>query len=244
MNLVSIAVLAAGAAGAGGAAGAWGAVHPKSQLFGRTLCRTGDASTLALTFDDGPNPAVTPRLLELLARHEARATFFLVGRYVRACPGLAAEIAARGHAVGNHTETHPNLIWLSPQRIREELVRCNEAIAEATGREACWMRPPFGYRGPQLSGAVRRAACAGVAMWSAGGRDWRPQPAARVIRRLRLARGGDIVLLHDGDYRALGADRRHTIEALEYWLPRWKDAGLRFVGLDPSQNPGKVQAHG
>jgi peptidoglycan/xylan/chitin deacetylase (PgdA/CDA1 family) len=81
-------------------------------------------------------------------------------------------------------------------------------------------------------------------MWSASGRDWRPQPAARVIRRLRRACGGDIVLLHDGDYRALGADRGHTIEALEYWLPRWKDAGLRFVALDPSQNPGKVQAHG
>ncbi|HEV3254043.1 MAG TPA: polysaccharide deacetylase family protein [Candidatus Acidoferrales bacterium] len=242
MNLASIAALAAAAGGA--ASCAWGAVHPRSQLFGRTLCRTGDDSTLALTFDDGPNPAVTPRLLELLARHEARATFFLIGRYVRACPGLAAEIAARGHVIGNHTETHPNLIWLSPQRIREELMQCGEAIAEATGRKAGWMRPPFGYRGPQLGGAVRGAACAGVAMWSASGRDWRPQPAARVIRRLRRARGGDIVLLHDGDYRALGADRRHTIEALEYWLPRWKDAGLCFVGLDASQNHGKGQANG
>jgi peptidoglycan-N-acetylglucosamine deacetylase len=242
MNLASIAALAAGAGGA--AACAWGAVHPRSQLFGRTLRRTGDDSTLALTFDDGPNPAVTPRSLELLARHEARATFFLVGRHVRACPGLAAEIAARGHAIGNHTETHPNLIWLSPRRIREELARCGEAIAEATGRKAGWMRPPFGYRGPQLARAVRGAACAGVAMWSASGRDWRPQPAVRVIRRLRRAPGGDIVLLHDGDYRALGADRRHTIEALEYWLPRWKDAGLRFVGLDPSQNHGKGQANG
>src|SRR5690242_5558762 len=82
---------------------AWGACHPRSQLFGRTRCDTGRDGTLALTFDDGPNPAVTPRLLDLLDRYDARATFFLIGRHVRACPALAADVAARGHAIGNHT---------------------------------------------------------------------------------------------------------------------------------------------
>src|SRR5262245_35426648 len=92
---------------------AWGAHHPASELFGRTERRIARERAIALTFDDGPNPAATPQLLDLLDRHEARATFFLIGRHVRACPSLTAEIAARGHTIGNHTETHPNLLWQS-----------------------------------------------------------------------------------------------------------------------------------
>ena len=213
-------------------------MHPASQLFGPTIRRTGNPVTMALTFDDGPNPGVTPRLLDLLARRNVPATFFLIGKFVRACPTLAAEIGARGHAVGNHTETHPNLVWLSSRRIADELARCREAIAVATGREALWMRPPFGFRGPQLDGVVRRSGGAGVVMWSAVARDWRPQPAEPVIERLRRARGGDIVLLHDGDHRRLNGDRQHTVAALEFWLPRWMDAGFRFVTLDALSWPG------
>ncbi len=203
-------------------------------------------SAIALTFDDGPNPAFTPQLLALLERHEARATFFLVGRFARACPELVRETAARGHTIGNHTETHPNLAWLSGSRIEEELARCRESIAEAIGSNATdlpagqnWMRPPFGYRGPQLEGAVIRAGLSGVVMWSIKCYDWKPQPTARLIERLGRAavprdrgRGGNIVLLHDGDFRHLGADRQHVLVALKYWLPRWRDAGLKFVTMD------------
>jgi len=203
-------------------------------LFGRTLRRTGRKNAVALTFDDGPNPDATPRLLDLFDRHGVRATFFLIGRFVRACPQLAADIAARGHAVANHTETHPSLLWLSPQRVSEELARCQEEVERATGQRPVWMRPPFGFRGPQLSGAVRRAGLRGVVMWSQLMWDWTPQPAARLIRRLRRVRGGDIVVLHDGWHLALGADREHVVRALEHWLPRWKDAGLEFVTLDDS----------
>jgi len=234
---------AAGVVAFGGAAmGAWGAVHPRSQLFGRTLRVTGNASTIALTFDDGPNPAATPALLDLLDAHDARATFFLIGRHVRAFPALAREVAARGHAIGNHTETHPNLIFLPAQKLREELERCREAIASATGRELRWMRPPFGFRGPQLGGVVCALGYSGVAMWSKWAWDWKPQPAEPVIRRLRRVSGGDIVLLHDGDHRVLEGDRRHTIAALEHWLPRWKDAGMRFVTLDGSAATSPVNA--
>ena len=224
----------AGAVVFGGAAiGAWGAVHPRSQLFGRTVCKTGDAATLALTFDDGPNPAATPALLDLLDAHGVRATFFLIGSHVRAFPELAREIAAREHAIGNHTETHPSLIFLSRARLRDELNGCREAIFSAVGgAELRWMRPPFGFRGPQLDAVVRQLGYSGVAMWSKWAWDWKPQPAERVIHRLRRVVGGDIVLLHDGDHRLLEGDRRHTVAALAHWLPRWKDAGMRFVTLD------------
>src|SRR5204863_86384 len=83
------------------------------------------------TFDDGPNPAVTPLLLDTLERHRVRATFFLIGRWVRACNSIAADIAAHGHTIGNHTDSHPNTIWLPTRHIVEELRRCQDAVAKA-----------------------------------------------------------------------------------------------------------------
>lgn len=223
------------AAGALAAAGAfcWGAVAPSSQLFGRTVRFTGDSRTLALTFDDGPNPEVTPELLELLDAHRAKATFFLIGRHVAAAHALAREIAARGHVIGNHTQTHPNLTLCSPNAIRRELELCDRAIREATGRKGSWMRPPFGFRNPALNGIARGIGCS-VAMWSKWAWDWKPQEASAVIQRLSRVKGGDILLLHDGDHRVLKGDRQHTVDALKHWLPKWKEAGLRFVTLDES----------
>lgn len=224
-------VAASGICTAGGIL-SWAAIAPSAELFGRTICRTGDASAVALTFDDGPNPSVTPALLDLLERYDVRASFFLIGRHVRAFPALAKEITARGHAIGNHTDTHPHLAFLSPGGIAAELARCDAAIEEAVGRKTRWMRPPFGLRGPQLASVLRRRGDANMVMWSLWARDWKPQAAEPVIRRLRRANGGDIVLLHDGDHRVLEGNRKHVAAALEYWLPRWRDAGLRFVTLD------------
>jgi peptidoglycan/xylan/chitin deacetylase (PgdA/CDA1 family) len=246
-------------AAAGVAAGimAWGAVAPTSQLFGPALCHTSKRSTIGLTFDDGPNPAVTPQLLALLERYGARATFFVVGRFAGRCPELIREIGSRGHTIGNHTETHPNLAFRSPARIADELLRCRDSIAGAAGLGAAnppmWMRPPFGFRGPQLWTAVHRAGLRGVVLWSFTGYDWKPQPAAKLIARLgqiaRTAtvgernemRNGEIVLLHDGDFRQLGADRLHTLAALEHWLPRWRDLGFDFVTVDQVAGPPAVR---
>jgi len=235
-------------AAAGIAAGvvAWGAVQHSSQLFGPALCRTQQGSQIALTFDDGPNPAITPGLLALLEKRDVRATFFLVGRFARACPALAREIAARGHTIGNHTETHPNLVLSSPRRVEDQIVRCQTSIAGALDGTASeppkWLRPPFGYRLPHVWTAARRAGLGGVVMWSLTAYDWKPQPPARLIARLaRVAQrrasaagglGGEIVLLHDGDFRRLGADQGHVLVALEHWLPRWQDAGFEFVTID------------
>jgi peptidoglycan-N-acetylglucosamine deacetylase len=224
----------AGAIGAS-ATYAWGSVAPSAQLFGPTIRHTGDPRTIALTFDDGPNPAATPRLLGLLDRHRVHATFFLIGAWVRQAPWLANDIAAGGHCVGNHTDTHPALTLRSAGSIRQELDRCDDSIEAATAQKPRWMRPPFGYRSVLLDRIVRRRGGAGVAMWSASARDWKTQRAERVIERLRRAQGGDIVLLHDGDHRVMNSDRRHAVTAIEYWLPRWKDSGIRFVTLDHMQ---------
>ena len=196
-----------------------------------TQRRTGAPRTIALTFDDGPNPAMTPQLLDLLEHYDARGTFFLVGRHVRACPALTAEIAARGHSIGNHTDTHPNLLWQSRRRILDELERCNQSIADATGWRPRIMRPPWGFRPPQMYAAARDAGFSRPVLWSRSARDWTPQQSAQVIRRLRRIREGEIVLLHDGFHAQIGADRGHTIRALEYWLPRWKAEGLACISL-------------
>lgn len=247
MNVGLIGVPSAIAVGLAGIA-AYGAAYPRGKLFGPIICRTGALNKLAITFDDGPNPAITPKLLDLLAKHNARATFFLVGRFVRECPDLTKEILARGHALGNHTDTHPNLFFCGPQRTTEELKRCSDAIHQATGVEPRWFRPPFGFRSPWLGEIVKRQGLRTV-MWTRIPGDWRVKPAEWLIERMnpiaenvrkKLPPGtgygggmtGDILCLHDGYHRHLNGDRARTVAALIYWLPRWSDLGLEFVTMD------------
>lgn len=221
---------------------AYGAAYPRAQLFGRTACRTNAPRKLAITFDDGPNPAITPKLLDLLGRHNAHATFFLIGRFVREYPDLVREIAACGHAIGNHTETHPNLFWRRPAEIQVELRLCRAAIANVLGAPPKWFRPPWGFRNPWV-GATARELDMRVVMWTLLPGDWRAPTDEWLIDRMapiasragQLAKNtagtGDILCLHDGNHRQQNGDRRHTLAALQHWLPRWRDLGLEFVTI-------------
>jgi peptidoglycan/xylan/chitin deacetylase (PgdA/CDA1 family) len=164
------------AAAAAGIA-AYGGMQPRAQLFGPTVCRTNSARKLAITFDDGPNPAITPKLLNLLDRYKAQATFFLIGRYVRECPELVSEISAHGHGIGNHTESHPNLFWKNPSEIRVELRLTHSAIRNVLGVPPKWFRPPFGFRNPWLAAEARELNMR-VVMWTLLPGDWRA-PSAR-----------------------------------------------------------------
>lgn len=228
---------------------AYGALYPRAQFFGKTVCRTNSSRKLAITFDDGPNPAITPKLLDLLERCKAKATFFLIGKYVRECPELVMETVARGHIVGNHTELHPNLLWLNPTQVRIELRLCHDAIFNAVGAPPKWFRPPFGMRNPWVIPAARELGYQ-TAMWTLIPGDWREKSVDWLILRMQpiaqhvqqnLAKGpsanaagsgtGDILCLHDGAHRQLNADRTRTLAALEHWLPRWRDLGLEFVTI-------------
>jgi peptidoglycan/xylan/chitin deacetylase (PgdA/CDA1 family) len=228
---------------------AYAAVHPRSQLFGETVYRTNSPRKLAITFDDGPNPALTSQLLDLLERYEARATFFVIGKYARQCPELVKETMQRGHLVANHTLTHPNLFWLTSRAIRDEMRQAQGAIVEATGSVPKWFRPPYGFRNPWV---VKTAVHLGMrtVMWSLIPGDWKPRPLEKLIRKMgtiaaRAERNlsspdamGDILCLHDGGHRALNADRTNTLKALEHWLPRWRDAALEFVTIEEAvSNP-------
>jgi peptidoglycan-N-acetylglucosamine deacetylase len=243
-------VLIGAASALGMAAGitAYGAVYPRAQLFGPTICRTNSPRRLAITFDDGPNPAITPKLLNLLDRYHARATFFLIGRFVRECPELVKEVLARGHALGNHTETHPNLFWLGQTQIRDELRRCNDTISDATGAPQEWFRPPFGMRNPWLAGVARELDLR-IVMWTLIPGDWRADKSGewlihrmerittRTEHKLHNRHGhsghaGEVLCLHDGYHRQQNADRTLMLAALEHWLPRWHDLGLEFVTIN------------
>jgi peptidoglycan-N-acetylglucosamine deacetylase len=163
---------------------AYGALYPRAQLFGPTICRTNSPRKLAITFDDGPNPAITPKLLDLLDRYKAKTTFFVIGRFVRECPDLVKETAARGHVIGNHTDAHRNLFWLSPAQITVELRLCHYAIANTLGAPAKWFRPPWGFRNPQVIPAASALGCSTV-MWTLLPGDWREKPAEWLIQRMQ-----------------------------------------------------------
>ncbi len=205
---------------------------PGSQLYGRTLTHGSDPGQMALTYDDGPNDPHTLRLLDVLARHEAKATFFLIGQYVRQRPEIARAIQGAGHEIGNHTYSHPNLIFVSPAKLRQELQDCRKALEDAIGIPAPLFRPPFGGRRPDVLKTVRSLGLLPV-MWSVTAFDWSAKSPEEIVDKVarqvdgRRRKQGEIVLLHDGGHLAFGVDRSHTVAATSVLLEKY--ATKRFV---------------
>src|SRR5438094_558324 len=154
---------AAGLAAAGVAS--YGAIAPESELFGKTLHRLADPKQLALTFDDGPNNPHTLHVLDVLAKHDVKATFFLIGKHVAVKPDIARRIATAGHTIGNHTYSHPNLAFCNEARIRQELSDCEKILQETIGNHSKLFRPPFGARRPRVLKIARDMGFTPV-MWS------------------------------------------------------------------------------
>jgi peptidoglycan/xylan/chitin deacetylase (PgdA/CDA1 family) len=231
--------LATVAAGLSAGSCTYAAMAPQSQLFGRTLVAGHDPSEFALTYDDGPNDPWTGRLLDLLAGHRVRATFFLIGRHVRQRPDLVREIQAAGHLIGNHTVTHPWLAIESPRRVREELAGCNAALEDVIGAPVRFFRPPHGARRPDVLHAARDLGLTAV-LWNAMGFDWRANITGvriaayleRGIARNHRHNRGSNLLLHDGSHIAPGADRSQSVEATRMILERHLTGTTRYVTVD------------
>lgn len=222
-----------GAALAGAAAAcAVGAYAPNSRIFGPVIGRGSRRDrSLYLTFDDGPSPSATARVLDTLERYRVPATFFMVGRHVRLFPDLARAVHEAGHEIGNHTERHRKLHLLGPSAIRDELAQAHQAIAHYIGCTPRLFRAPHGYRNPFVTAAAARLGYR-VIGWTFGVWD-SSRPGADVIRRrvVRRLAPGAIILLHDGDGADPAGDRSQTAEALEGIITEAQSRGYRFRPL-------------
>jgi peptidoglycan-N-acetylglucosamine deacetylase len=205
---------------------------PTAQWFGQTFTGLPRGSRqIALTYDDGPNDPHTLHLLEVLAKHSIQATFFLIGRYVQQHPEIVREIVHAGHVVSNHTFTHPLLTFKSEAEIRQELSQCHSALQQAISEPSNLFRPPFGGRRPAVLRVARELGLEPV-MWNVTGYDWNAPPAEAIEHKVaRQIRGGDVILLHDGGHKQMGADRSQTVIATDHLIVRYKREGYEFVTI-------------
>jgi peptidoglycan-N-acetylglucosamine deacetylase len=224
--------LVLGAAGVAVVSAGYQSMSPTGQWYGRTFtglsrrCRQ-----IALTFDDGPNDPFTPQLLDVLARHDVKATFFMLGQYVKMRPDLARQVGDTGHVIGNHTFSHPNLIFLRVNRVKKEIEDCQRALSDAVGQPSSLFRPPFGGRRP-ASLRVPRSLGLKTIMWNVTGWDWKAPSADFIEQKIasRL-RGGSVILLHDGGHEGMGRDRSKTVVATDRIIARYKAEGYEFVTI-------------
>ncbi|MEM9556149.1 MAG: polysaccharide deacetylase family protein [Acidobacteriota bacterium] len=223
-------------------------VQPRAGWVGAATVRLSPASAargeVALTFDDGPDPEVTPRVLDLLDAADARASFFCIGRHVRAHPELAREIVRRGHRLENHTHSHrATFAFLAGAAVDFEIGAAQRAITHAVGRPPAWFRPPAGMRNPLLHRHIARHGLC-YAAWSRRGFDAVSSDPRAVLRRLtRHLAAGDILLLHDGSAtpRRLRPGRVAVVlDVLPRLLALFERRGLRAVALPdpPPERPG------
>jgi peptidoglycan-N-acetylglucosamine deacetylase len=221
----------AGLAAAGLAAhGTW---HRNSWIFGPTLSRLPDHDPIvSITFDDGPNPRATPRILDVLAREGVAVTFFVLGRHAERWPALVRRMADEGHQLGNHGYWHRKLHRRTPAYVRDDLTRGTEAICRASGLPRLrHFRAPHGFRSPWVTPIARSLGQRTVG-WSLGVWD-SARPGAEEIARRALGgmRPGSILLLHDGDGYDPEGDRTQTADALPLIIDGLRARGLRFTTL-------------
>lgn len=177
---------------------------------------------LALTFDDGPHPELTPRLLDILRQKGVRATFFVIGRNVEAYPEIARRIVSEGHEIANHSWSHPALTSVGAARLREEIEKNSAAVERVTGRRPANMRPPYGAINPRVREFLTKDQNLDVILWSVDPLDWKRPGASVVAQRLiEGATPGGILLAHD--------IHPGTIEAMPETIAQLKAKGYGFV---------------
>lgn len=196
---------------------------------------------VALTFDDGPHPEYTPRLLDILRHNGVRATFYVIGRNVETYPEIARRIVSEGHEIANHSWSHPPLTSVGAARLRQEMEKTSEAIARATGRRPTNMRPPYGAINDRVRQSILRDHGLDVIMWSCDPLDWK-RPGAEVVRQRMVdgATPGGILLAHD--------IHPGTIEAMPGTIRDLKAKGYGFatvsqlLALQDAPDPRPVSA--
>jgi len=208
---------------------ALGVTFPRLQFFLPVTCRgPRTRKAVALTFDDGPDAEATPKLLDLLARLNVKATFFCVGSKLEQNLELGRRMVAEGHLLGNHGFSHSYRTNLfSVADLRTDLARCQDVLSKATGQAAKWFRPPVGLTNPRVARVVRELGLATVG-WSAGGGDQQAKSAEEIVARVRRGVApGAIILLHDA-----GGTGTVLLAAMEQLINELRREGYQICRLD------------
>jgi peptidoglycan/xylan/chitin deacetylase (PgdA/CDA1 family) len=206
--------------------------NPRWAFLGKVHSR-GNPRGVALTFDDGPHPLYTPKVLQTLDRFQARATFFVIGRYLVRHGDVAAAASRAGHLIGNHSFHHFRAMsFLSAPRIRREIVKCQDEVEKWVGYRPRFYRQPAWFRNPKIFGILGEMGMSlvGFQAWAFDSHEKNPETIARRI--LGKVKPGGIILLHDGSDAERGVDRTPTLEALPLILQGIKDRGLETLRLD------------
>jgi peptidoglycan-N-acetylglucosamine deacetylase len=200
------------------------------------LAGEGDPGHVALTFDDGPDPAATPRFAEMLASRGIRATFFVLGEMAARSPGLVAGLAAAGHEIGVHGWEHRYLTLRGPRATHEDMRRATDVIGAAAGTRPRLFRPPYGVLTGGALAAARRLGLAPV-LWGAWGREWAPGSTPESVRATLAAglHGGVTLLLHDSDCTSPAGSWRAALGALPLVLD---ECGRRGLAVGPLREHG------
>ena len=223
----------AGLALGGVAAGVFihGLYYPNSYLFGRPITTVAGDRTVALTFDDGPNPEATPRILDALKARDVKATFFILGRHADEWPELVRRVADEGHVIGNHGWHHRKLHVRPPGYVRRDLTMGTESIDRASGVRPRLFRAPHGFRSPWVS-LIAASLGQRTVGWSRGVWDSDKPGVDRIVRRtVEGTKPGRIMLLHDGDGYDMHGDRSQTAAAIPRIVDELLERGYRFVTI-------------
>jgi peptidoglycan/xylan/chitin deacetylase (PgdA/CDA1 family) len=207
---------------------------PTLQWFAPAILRgPADGNRIALTFDDGPCAGYTDQILDILRRHNVKATFFVCGQNVERSPDILRRIQAEGHAIGNHSYSHPFPFFRSRVFFAREIDLTQEAIEKVTGKRPKFFRPPFGARWLGLQ-PVLKARGLSLVNWSDTGYDWKLDAEGIVRETLRTLGPGSIILLHDGRTTCPTekVDRSPTVKALPAILEGAVKRGFTFVSLE------------
>jgi peptidoglycan/xylan/chitin deacetylase (PgdA/CDA1 family) len=182
---------------------------------------------IALTFDDGPWPVYTEKILDVLAKHDTKATFFMLGLRAKRKPDVAARVANEGHLVANHSLSHRSFATSKPKEIKRQIVKGREVIKDASGVDSPWLRPPYGAMGSD-AWKIAKKTHSRVVRWSVDSEDWHKRGAKKIAKRvIKQVEPGSVILMHDG-----GGDRSQTVEALPMIIEKLKAKGYVFVTVE------------
>ncbi len=203
-----------------------------SHLFGPSLEKAAPQTatpSVAITFDDGPSES-TPYVLDALAKHNAKATFFLVGANVERLPKIAARVQAEGHEIGNHTYSHPSFYRRAPWQVSSEIERCQKTLEQVLDARPRLFRPPYGIRWFGMFPALQKLGMQS-ALWSIAAEDW-IRPAEWISQKVVCEAGpGDVILLHDGFKTNPGDHRKETVKALAAITGSFAERGFQQVTM-------------